>query len=217
MKILSVDLGSRNLSWCVLSRKKSAEEKWAPPPFHGQEIEVFAWRNVDITVEAGAGEVNLNNTDIATCVPWFIMTVRKYFDEMIDGVDIAVLEAQPTARMITGRSISNVKTKVLSHILQALLWDKNIPVFFASASLKLKDADMVDPTDYREHKKASCSITARASLVIGGFCQDTWSAKKGKKDDMADSFLQGVYFKEKKKRAHKKTKIVHDIPIPDVD
>jgi hypothetical protein len=140
---------------------------------------------------------------------------------MTDGVEMAVLEAQPTARMIVGgKSISNIKTKVLSHILQALLWDQKIPVHFASASLKLKDAEMVDASDYREHKKASCVITEKASVVIGGLCRDVWSKKKGKKDDLADSFLQGIYFKEKKQRIEKKpskkTKIDFDIPVPDV-
>jgi len=218
-RVLSVDLGSRNLSWCVINKKPSKDSKWNGPPFHEQEVEVCAWRNVDITVEAEAGEVNLNKTDIATCVPWFITTVRKYFDEMTNGVDYAVLEAQPTSRMVTGgKCISNVKTKVLAHILQALLYDKNIPVFFASPALKLKDADMINASDYREHKKASCVITEKASSIIGGFCKETWSQKKGKKDDMADSFLQGIYYKEKKKVVKRKREpIVIEIPVPDVD
>jgi hypothetical protein len=217
-RVLSVDLGSRNLSWCVLLKKATLDSKWSCAPFHSQEIEVVAWRNVDITVESGVGEVNLNKTDIAQCVPWFITTVRKYFDEMTLGVDYAVLEAQPTSRMVTGgKCISNVKTKVLAHILQALLYDKNIPVYFASPSLKLKDAEMLDASDYREHKKASCVITERAALLVGGFCLETWSAKKGKKDDMADSFLQGIYYKEKKKvQKRKREPIVIEIPFPDV-
>ena len=219
MRVLSVDLGSRNLSWCIVDKNDSKDPKWQIPPFHGQEISVVAWRNVDITVEAEAGEVNLNKTDIAQCVPWFITTVRKYFDEMTTGVHYAVLEAQPTSRMVVGgKCISNVKTKVLAHILQALLLDKNIPVFFASPSLKLKDAAMVDPANYREHKKASCVITENASLIIGGLCKDIWSVKKGKKDDMADSFLQAIYYKQKKKVTKRKREpIVIDIPIPDDD
>jgi len=219
MRVLSVDLGSRNLSWCVLDKCDSREEKWKCAPFHGYSVNVIAWRNVDITVEAEAGDVNLNKTDIAQCVPWFITTIRKYFDEITCGVDYAVLEAQPTSRMIVGgKCISNVKTKVLSHILQALLLDKNIPVFFASPALKLKDAAMIDPSNYRDHKKASCVITDGASLVIGGICYEIWSKKKGKKDDMADSFLQGIYYKEKKKvQKRKREPITIDIPIPDDD
>ena len=209
MKVLSVDLGSRNLSWCVLSKENSTDAIWQAPPFHGQKVQIHHWRNVDITVEAEAGEVNLNKTDIAQCVPWFITTVRKYFDEMTDGVEMAVLESQPTSRMVVGgKNISNVKTKVLSHILQALLFDKHIPVFFASPSLKLKDADM--SSDYREHKKASVVITDKALKQIGEF--EVWT-RKGKKDDLADSFLQGLYYKEKKTRK-KKARTSTDISIP---
>lgn len=219
MKVLSVDLGSRNLSWCVLTKENSSDAIWQAPPFHGQKVQIHHWRNVDITVEAEAGEVNLNKTDIAQCVPWFITTVRKYFDEMTDGVEMAILESQPTSRMVVGgKNISNVKTKVLSHILQALLFDKHIPVFFASPSLKLKDANMIDPSDYREHKKASVVITDKALKQIGEI--EVWT-RKGKKDDLADSFLQGLYYKEKKTRKKARTSnpidISTEIPIhPDV-
>ena len=76
MKILSVDLGVRNLAWCVLERTPDkTTPAFQPAPFHAQRVKVLAWRVVDIVKQAGVTEeVNLNKTDVAACVPWFVTT-----------------------------------------------------------------------------------------------------------------------------------------------
>lgn len=209
MKILSVDLGARNLAWCVLERTSSKDDKWAVPPFHGMQISVCAWRNVDILEEAGVQEeVNLNKTDVAACVPWFVCAVRKHLREMTEGVEHAVLEAQPTSRVFTsgGRCISNIRTKVLSHVLQALLLDLHISVQFVNPAMKLKDAQhlMENPTEYRDHKKAAIALCSSACAVIGDFAHELWSTRKGKRDDLADALLQGICFKLTKSRKQKR-------------
>lgn len=226
-RILSVDLGVRNLAWCVLERTTSKEEQWKEIPFHGQKIQVLSWKVVDILEEANVQEeVNLNQVDIACCIPWFVTTIHKYFDEMTNGVQHCVLEAQPTARFMQGgRTISNVRTKVLSHVLQALLLDKQIPVQFVSPSVKLKDAKelMKDASEYREHKKAAIQLTDQVCKTLGGETQIFWEEKKGKKDDLADCLLQGICCKLKsnpnalpKKKKRKITELEIDIPAPEL-
>ena len=229
MRVLSVDLGSRNFAWCVLDRSKSCDKKWEEPPFRGWHVQVCDWRVVDIVQEAGVQEeVNLNKTDIATCVPWFVTTLKKWWSQLTDGVELAVLEAQPTARVMNHgeRCVNNVRTKVLSHILQAFLLEKNIPVQFVSPAVKLRDAKdlMADASEYREHKKAAILLTSRAMMVLEEQTRRQWETTKGKKDDLADAFLQGVCFAVKdpsRKKAVKRSaalafELDEDVPAPDV-
>jgi hypothetical protein len=219
MKVLSVDLGVRNLAWCVLERTPSKDEVWKKVPFKGDAIVLSSWRVVDILEEAGVQEeINLNQTDISCCIPWFVTTIKKYFEEMTEGVQHCVLEAQPTSRFMQGgRCISNIRTKVLSHVLQAMLLEKNIPVQFVSPAVKLKDAKdlMEDSSEYREHKKAAIKLTSLALETIQGDFQTFWEDKKGKKDDLADCFLQGVCFKLKKATNPRKKRKVEEMEFVD--
>ena len=169
MKYLSVDLGVRNLAWCVLELVPSKDPRFQTIPYQGSKPIIHAWRLVDIT-EDESEEVNFQTVDISQCVPWFIKTLRKYWEE-ISIVDVALIEAQPTGRMLpSGVCINNIRTKVLSHILQALLLDKNIEVRFVSPAKKLKDAIMKDPTKYKDHKKAAVELTNDATQSM----DDPW-------------------------------------------
>ena len=199
--MLSVDLGTRNLAWCVLT--KSPDASLVCPPFHKFKADIHAWRLVDIS---NGSSDNMNDVDIATCVPWFVKTIREHFEEMTLGVELALIEAQPTARIIgPGKSVNNVKTKVLSHILQAMLLDTSIPVKFVSPSKKLKDAIMANPESYRDHKTAAVKLTDFAAKELGQWGV-WWSSLKGKKDDLADSFLQAMYASLSVKETVKKPK-----------
>jgi hypothetical protein len=233
MKILSVDLGVRNLAWCVLDRTPDkTAAAFQAAPFHGQRVKVHAWRVVDIVKQAGVEEeVNLNKTDVSACVPWFVTTIEHFWEELTSGVELAVLEAQPTARVMSHgeRCVSNIRTKVLSHVLQAMLLKAKIPVQFVSPSVKLKDAKdlMADAKDYREHKKAAIILTNRAVESLDATAQTLWADAKGKRDDMADALLQGVCFAVKRvktTRAPKRKRAAvsdmefedGDVPAPDI-
>lgn len=208
MKILSVDLGTRNLAWCILTRTASSVSCWAEAPFRGYSVEVHSMKLLDILEEGRtdaekeavkSDEINLNDIDIAKVVPWFTSTLKKYKEEL-SQVDHAYIEAQPTGRFVPGgKTVNNVKTKVLSHILQSFLLDHGVPrVQFISPKVKLKDAQhlMEDPLDYRQHKKAARLLTTQCFLHIDKQLASNWSKwwdeKTGKKDDLADAFLQGI-------------------------
>jgi hypothetical protein len=207
-----------------MNRTPCSDEKWKNPPFLGNSIVIHDWK-VDDVVKLFAPQdewisVNLNQTDIATIVPWFIsfLDLRKK-DLCPPGLELALIEAQPTGHVLPGgKSISNIKTKVLSHLLQAFYVQRKIPVKFVSPARKLKYATeyMNDKTEYSSHKKGAILLTEASVAACGMEWVDFWFKKKGKKDDLADAFLQGVCAelesKPKKKQGKKRKNAILELP-----
>ena len=229
MKLLSVDLGTRNLAWCVLTREASTKDAWKEAPFCGSEVHILNWTLVDVVEEGrteeetafiSSDDVNINDLDVAKLVPWFTAVLTKYTAQLTDGIDIALLEAQPTGRFMGGKTVSNIKTKVLSHILQSFLLDHGVKIVqFISPKTKLKHAQhlMEDVNDYREHKKAARTLTLLCLDQLERDHASPWKAwyvtKKGKKDDLADAFLQGVCAAlPKPKKARKRKSVDPEAP-----
>jgi len=196
MRVLSIDVGLRNLAWCLLSRSPSQELKWQGAPWWGNEIQIINWKVVDIVVHSEIKEkINLNKTDIASIVPWFMKCLEDHKEIIGERIDLVLIENQPSGHTLSaGVNISNVKTKVLSHILQAFFVVRNIPVKFVSPSNKLKDAGefMTDPSQYSQHKKAAIALTEKCMGEMGEGFMAMWKGFRGKKDDLADAFLQGI-------------------------
>jgi hypothetical protein len=127
-------------------------------------------------------DLNVNKTPIEDLCPYFSREVLKHVDLWLDDVDICYIESQPMGRT------RNLKTKVLSHILQILLLSKKeIPIQFIHPTLKLKN--MVGERNYRANKKFAIQETER--LLENTAFVDLFIGKK--RDDLADCFLQGYY------------------------
>lgn len=208
MRIVSFDLGMRNLAWCVLERAAPCD--WPP-----RDASVVAWHLVDIS----DGLVDdLQGADISECVKMLIDTLKRHADELLTA-EHAFLEIQPTSRM----GVSNVKTKVLSHICQAYFYEHDIPVTFVSPKLKnsVPCLDIVVGTPaqmYAARKKHAVTSTTAALASLGHESWIAWwAARKGKKDDLADAFLQGLFGRVgKEKRVSKKRKVSLTLPAPDI-
>jgi hypothetical protein len=71
---------------------------------------------------------------------------------------------------------------------------QHIPVKFVSPANKLKYAGsfMTDASNYSQHKKAAIALTEQCMIKMGKGYEEQWKMFKGKKDDLADAFLQGV-------------------------
>lgn len=179
MRVLSFDVGTKNLAYCdtEVIENKFTINSWA-------------------VLNCVPTELNVNETSLADLVPYFVKMIQDNLCLWTLQYDYILIENQPMG----GRgSARNLKTKVLSHILQGLLmpYSKN-PVQFVHPGLKLKDMPRPEgKSSYRENKMFAIKKTLE--LLESPECQSKdslkiISQKKTKKDDLADSFLQGYYF-----------------------
>jgi len=173
MPAISFDIGLRNLAVCKLD--VNAETKI---------FDVSYWK----VMSAVSEDLNVNKTSIEDLCPMFSSLIEEHLHEWTTDISVAYIESQPMGRT------RNLKTKVLSHILQvALLRAKpDLRVQFIHPTLKLKD--MVGPRDYRKNKKHA--ILKTEELLDSEYCKNE-SLKDifvgTKRDDLADAFLQGYH------------------------
>lgn len=216
LRVLSVDLGTRNLAWFTgivhtISTTEDAKAQGASqhqsalpirvPLSHVKSVRTESWEVVDI-VPPECTE-NLNSVRVEDFVPWLCAAFEVHkasmlYDRSGIPVELVFLEQQPLG---TGEAAArNIKTKVLSHVLQALIIHElgsAIPIYFISPKKKLRHASLVlghAPTSYAENKKAAKLL---APILLEQLGDDdtskTFQKRKGKKDDLADAMLQAVY------------------------
>ena len=144
MRVVSFDIGLRNLAWCDLDVQK--EDARFSHTLHHWMVE-----------SAVADEVNVNATSLEFFVEPFTRLIQSIFDKLLEPevIDAFLIESQPMGhgRSFGGTSMGgsprNLKTKVLSHILQSILIAKGIAsskIHFISPMLKLREC----PTPFRE-------------------------------------------------------------------
>lgn len=177
LNVLSFDVGTKHLALCHME-------------VHFDKFRILRW-SVESCVDA---KVNVNLTPISDLAPSFYDFILKSDWSTLPDVDIIFIENQPMGLRGSAR---NLKTKILSHILQVVL-KHNMPkadVHFVNPSLKLKDMIREGPSNYKENKKYAVTktseIIASIECVNAEECTDLMSREK-KKDDLADSFLQGL-------------------------
>lgn len=180
MKILSFDVGSKHLAVCGLTVDTSGK------------FQVDHW-TVHNCMPA---DLNVNKASVEHLAPIFYEHCRKYANTWVSGVDRIFIENQPMGGRGAAR---NLKTKVLSHLLQCILLEaKNgAPINFVHPGLKLKDMPRIDgKSTYRANKKYAVEktneIIASADCTNKDVAQGLMDSAGKKKDDLADAFLQGL-------------------------
>lgn len=188
LRVLSFDVGTKNLAACDLTVEANGS------------FTVTAW-TVESCVARG---VNVNKTPVHELAPTFYNFIKKRInnwfyndDKTSKNIGRVFIENQP----LGGRGAArNLKTKILSHILQCVIAEAvpEVPISFVHPGLKLKDMPRVDgarPT-YRQNKLYAIAKTTEiveSDLCLNKHeCAALYIVKKMKKDDLADAFLQGL-------------------------
>jgi hypothetical protein len=203
IRALSIDLGWKHLAYAMLEVGSDHSSTGTDSDSLTNDFSIKAWNCESLLEGMTKGKeqevdnVNVNDTSLDELIRLTVPAVAKILDFWVKWPGqtdikptIAFLEQQPL-----GMQARNVKSKTLSHVIQGLLISKGIPVVFISPQKKLKYMEKTG--NYSDNKKFAVEETLRLLHSIdpndssNRWLQHFNSFKK--KDDLADSFLQGLY------------------------
>ena len=211
IRALSIDLGWKHLAFAMLEVGSDHSSDSCATESSLTDFSIKAWNCESLlegitvlktngkTKDNGKEVVNVNVNDtsldelIRLTVP-AVANILEFWVQWPGQTDvkptIAFLEQQPL-----GMQARNVKSKTLSHVIQGLLISKGIPVVFISPQKKLKYMEQTG--NYSDNKKFAVEETLRLLLSVDpNESSNRWLQHFNtfkKKDDLADSFLQGLY------------------------
>jgi hypothetical protein len=181
MKILSFDVGIKNLSYCYLDTMYPNTDR----------TNIVDWNNLNV-LEA---DVNCNKVkfhDLTECV---LTTLSQHFNDCFEA-DVVLIENQPAMKNGQMKSVSLIMYTYFN--LLRMQFGNIRDVKFISATNKLKCKRVPEGSDiktYKNRKKLSIDVT---KLYIADICPDRveWFNGLPKSDDVCDAFLQAMYFIE---------------------
>ena len=153
-------------------------------------INEYINKNYFETIESKkAADVNLFNIGL---------NIKTKFDKLFENegqIDYVIIENQISPIATRMKTIQGM---IVQYFIMSKLKVEYIE--FISASNKLKDCDLKDKTKYSDRKKLG--ITKCLEIITTDFRfnehVDYFNGHK-KKDDLSDSFLQGIWFINNKK------------------
>lgn len=173
--VLSIDVGIKNLSYCVLSCSQTTNT-----------INILKWQNVAITDKC------VKKMPLQDLTENIISTLEEHFDDT-SLFDFVVIENQP---MLKNGLMKTVSVVIYTYFNMLKMHHGNIrDVRFVSATNKLKGTDAAKNT-YKDRKKSSIEL-AKCHVEMYEPRLSEWFLKQTKKDDYADSLNQGIAFIKK--------------------
>lgn len=185
MKVLSIDVGIKNLSYCIAEIVED------------DKLEIKEWKNVSITnKKCSSMELNELTRCMLNCLK------NEFNQEILKGIDNVIIENQP--------GLVNRTMKSLSIVIYTFFMMNDINVNFIAAINKLKcrqcqellKTDQYNLKKYQDRKKLGIETIKR---YVENNLKD-WEnmfTKSKKKDDLSDCMLYIIYYVENKKHALK--------------
>lgn len=184
MRVISFDVGIRNLALCMIDQVNSESPR------------IVHWEVTDTLLENNCTVSDCRKVPLEKLTRFLVRYLEKRLSRFKDlSPDCIAIEQQPSSRFCP-----NIKTKVLSHVIQSFFvsnfQDAVIRFVNPKAPKKLiKGADAIKKEKkmsvrYRLHKKLAIMETMR--LLQDSAWLKFFETNK-KKDDLADSYIQALF------------------------
>ena len=179
--ILSIDVGIKNLSYCLFSVSNDC-------------VSIKDWKNL-IVIEGNTKKVEFDEL-----VEYVLDTLSEEFSNNDFAANTVLIENQP---MLKNGLMKTISVVIYTYFKMMSIQTGCIDnVKFVSASNKLKckrkpiDSEC-SKASYKDRKQLSIQI---ALQYINRLCPDklNWFHEQKKKDDLADAMCQGIYYIENK-------------------
>lgn len=180
MKILAIDVGIKNLSYCLLSASGRA----------ASEMSILEWDNLCVT------EAKCNKLKTEEMTEAILQALMIHFDDSFE-VDVVVIENQP---MLKNGMMKTVSVVIYTYFnILKILHGGVKEVRFISATNKLKCRVALEAGgatgSYKERKNLSVEVV-RAYLPHVAPDKSAWFESLKKADDAADCALFAIYVAE---------------------
>ena len=181
MRILSIDVGIKNLSYCILERDDT------------NSVTIVEWNNVCVVEKCKKNSLEMT-------VECLLSVLTETFAADMQKVDVVLIENQPS---LVNRLMKTISVVIYTFFnMMKITWGVVESVRFVSAAGKLKCKDALrlnsPKNTYQARKKASVEV-AREYLKFNSSRFADWFEKQTKKDDLSDCLLQGIYWLEQRK------------------
>lgn len=197
--ILSFDVGVKNLAYCLFTYDSLTE------------FEIQEWDIIDLSVGSSSSEQKCRKLTLNDQSDILLKKLKELFE--VTDIDYIIIENQPVLKNPTMKTIQMIiytyfrilKTNDGKYIEDVVLVNANNKVRFADNVLsKVPNIDLELPPPpsskdgsrgrYKRNKEVAVTATKRLLERFGSDDTLAFFTSCKKKDDLADTLLQGLYF-----------------------
>ena len=206
MRILSIDVGIKNLGLCLINYKNQDNDDIC------KDITVELLDSLDITQYIQLSKkINANKIPILLLARGILKGLTNYCEKLKEPIDHIIIENQPFMKNPRMKSAQMI---IFTFFVNKFLINEKVDIrmFLPKNKLKVYNGPPVEcklKSKYSQRKFKSIKYTEYMLIKYNCELLDKF-LKSSKKDDLADSYLQALTFlmQQKKKTNKKRKKII---------